>query len=160
MYTKSMINVPFIKKLRKALLDTPAAYDQGVFKPSDANFNHSNRCADADCEMCNPKVKDCNTACCIAGHAFLLSGKSIKQLNAASHSTIRNTAAKAMGLTKDQTSVLFSAADEWPSNFAFDEDVSAKNKVKKAVAYLDAIVERLQLENKHPVLHMNLWERE
>jgi hypothetical protein len=133
-------NLKFIHRLQARLRENPAAYNQGSYAPAEWE--------------CAENV--CGTPVCIAGHAYLMTGKTMKQLQKADSDEIVGVASKAMGFTEPQTDKLFGSGDHWPKPFHFDTDESQKKKVEKACKYLDAMVEGVTLFAKKPYLN-DLW---
>lgn len=142
---KSKVNLKFIEKLKAALRADPKRYDQNAYQPKD----HGNESED---------FNYCKTAVCLAGHAYLLAGHTLKQLDRVGPSTICEVARKQMGLEAHHTDVLFSGTGEWPAKFQFAANAPRKEAVKKACAFLDAVVEKVIVETEHAeVLAMDLW---
>lgn len=125
-------NLRFINRLKAALRATPEQYKQDTFVPEEENL--------------------CGSPFCIAGHAYILAGHSVKQLIAADADDITDAAEKAMGLSTLFTEILFSSEDEWPDEFQSANKATAKQRVEKACKHIDAVVEVAQLAAKNPVI--------
>lgn len=132
-------NVKFIEQLKARLRENPAGYDQQTFGNDDDE----------------PNV--CGTPMCIAGHAFLISGKPLAELQKATNSEIMTVACHAMGFTREQVDTLFGGGHYWPKQFHLGDSDSQKKKVEKACNYLDAMVEAVTLQNEKPYL-FELWD--
>lgn len=142
---KLKVNVKFIEKLKATLRADPRSYDQNAYQPQD----HRDDIGDHSY---------CNTAVCLAGHAYLLAGHTLKQLDRVQQSTICEVARKKMGLEVHHVDILFGGTSEWPDEFHFNNDAPRKEAVKKACAFLDAVVEKAIVETEHAkVLAMDLW---
>lgn len=128
------VNRKFIEKLKAALRAAPEKYDQSLFSPE--------KIFDCDGRLIDPNA--CSTAVCLAGHAYLLTGKTMAQLSRADGLSIRRTAAQAMGFTIYETSKLFGLADGWPDPFTFADDVPHRQQVSKACAYLDTLADYVE----------------
>jgi hypothetical protein len=136
-------NVKFIHRLQDRLRANPDAYDQQAF--GNGNDNDDNDV---------PNV--CGTPMCIAGHAFLMTGKTLAELHDARNSDVMEVACNAMGFTMNQVDVLFGGGHYWPQPFYLGATDSKKKKVEKACKYLDAMIEGVTLVAKKPYL-FKLW---
>lgn len=135
-------NLRFIHRLQARLRENPLAYNQHTYGNDEV-----------DCQEENV----CGTPVCIAGHAYLMTGKTLEQLHDASSVEIVAVAAKAMGFTTEQTNKLFGNGGDWPSVFYLNRNDSKKKQVEKACKYLDAMIEGVTLFAKKPYL-MYLWD--
>jgi hypothetical protein len=114
-----MPNVEFTEQLKARLRNDPLEYDQANFVPYD----------------------ECNTAVCLAGHAYLIVHPELNPLDLKKVNTgiLCQTAQTHLGIDLDSADVLFGYADEWPKQFAFDGDTPRALQVEKACAILDFI---------------------
>lgn len=140
-------NVKFIEQLKARLRENPAGYDQASF----------GNCKSYSDDATEAERNLCGTPMCIAGHAFLMTGKTLKQLTQAHSGAVIAVAAEAMGFTYDQVDTLFGGGCYWPKQFHLGDSDSKKKKVEKACNYLDAMVEAVTLQNEKPYL-FELWD--
>lgn len=131
----------FINKLKASLRASPERYYQDSFVPVDEDM---------------PGGNVCGGAFCIAGHAFLLTGKTMKQLVNTESETIQEKAAAAMRLPETLTERLFDQIDAWPDEFIPSEHATAKRRVELACKHIDAVVEVALLLDTNPVLRDEL----
>lgn len=114
--------VALLRKVERSITSAPGAYDQDNF---------------------------CGTACCIAGHALLLTETvdmaPVSQLFPTKHGQplwdangIRTTwyglAAEVVGMSQDSAGILFCPADRWPLPFRMQYELARGGKARACVA--------------------------
>jgi hypothetical protein len=129
-------NMKVINQLKATLMAKPETYNQDTYVPTQ-------------------EENVCGSAFCIAGHAYLLAGHTVKQLVKADAERICRVARETMGLPSAITDTMFGSVDAWPDAFIPALSATAKQRAAKACQYLDAAVDAAKLVEameKNPIV--------
>lgn len=139
MKTKPKLNVRLIRKVIKHITEEPKRYFQHDFirtgepggSVAEDYFNDTH------------KYAQCGTAGCIAGWAYLLSAA--RPNKNAAVCTIVNKATKKMGITSDQSDMLFTGipSEDWPAPFgkSFLKAKTLQGKANVAARLLEKVID-------------------
>lgn len=135
-------------RLRSLKADEEEKYNQDTFLRVD--YDPTTRTYNPD-----PSPGGCGTECCIAGHALLAAGATVKVKAHDLHSdvffafrghrvdVVAEKAQRLLGLDDDTADVLFAAANEWPARYAERYD-RAKQRMREAGANGTTVPARLR----------------